>query len=311
MNVKWSRRRSSPADRRGPTFQLMQQNKALLHRRCPITGVTTIGADSVTISFLRPEFTNIAARRGKTWIVPSTSGARRATHPRGTDPNADRPRAVRHGSVPAQASRSSEQSYWGGFRRYPGSFPAYSSNDVAVDRALTQGVSTYCGNNVQQHSRSSETFCRSGPGHLKQKPLLLPCDQPRRSWVRLPQVWPSNQQAVRLAVSGGCTGSSCPRQVNRYEPAATSVVVSAAAERRGECAVEMQNDLKPAPDADKGNSIIEPVPVFAKRRKGCWARKGQEVAFQVEDPTVLQPTTYSYGAYHLPRTSSFVRATSL
>ena len=46
----------------------------------------------------------------------------------------------------------------------------------------------------------------------------------------------------------------------------------------------MQNDLAPTPDADKVNSIMTGAG-FAKDSKGIWAKGGQEVAFQVEDPT--------------------------
>ena len=278
-DVKWSDGQKFTADDVAYTFQLMQQNKALNYIGVPITGVTTSGADSVTISFSAPEFTNIYGIAGQTWIVPKHVWSAQSDPATWTDPTPIGTGPYVMDKFTAQGfTLKANQSYWGGVPAVSKvSFPAYSSNDVALT-ALTQGEIDYGGNNV---NNIQQNFVAKDPAHNH---YFFPATN---TVVLVPNVtkWPFNQQAVRLAVSAGVNRQQLSTQGETgYEPPATSSSGLLLPNFAANVPSTMQNDLKPAPDADKVNSIMTGAG-FAKNSKGFWAKGGQEVAFQVEDPT--------------------------
>ncbi|HEY7176811.1 MAG TPA: ABC transporter substrate-binding protein, partial [Micromonosporaceae bacterium] len=85
--VKWSDGQPFTADDVAYTFQLMQQNKALNYIGVPITGTTTSGTDSVTISFASAQYTQIYGIAGQTWIVPKHIWSQQSDPTTFTDPN--------------------------------------------------------------------------------------------------------------------------------------------------------------------------------------------------------------------------------
>jgi peptide/nickel transport system substrate-binding protein len=278
-DAKWSDGQKFTADDVAYTFQLMQQNKALNYIGVPITGVTTSGADSVTISFSAPEFTNIYGIAGQTWIVPKHVWSAQSDPATWTDPTPIGTGPYVMDKFTAQGfTLKANSSYWGGAPAVSKvSFPAYSSNDVALT-ALTQGEIDYGGNNV---NNIQQNFVAKDPNHNH---YFFPATN---TVVLVPNVtkWPFNQQAVRQAVSAGVNRQQLSTQGETgYEPPATSSSGLLLPNFASNVPSNMQNDLKPAPDADKVNSIMTGAG-FAKNSKGFWAKNGQEVAFQVEDPT--------------------------
>ena len=96
--VKWSDGQPFTADDVAYTFQLMQNEQgARTTAACPITGESTSGTDSVTITFSSAEYTNIYAIAGQTWIVPKHIWS---TQSRARD--LDRPDADRHRALHAR-----------------------------------------------------------------------------------------------------------------------------------------------------------------------------------------------------------------
>jgi peptide/nickel transport system substrate-binding protein len=278
-DVKWSDGQKFSADDVAYTFQLMQQNKALNYIGVPITGVTTSGADSVTVSFSAPEFTNIYGIAGQTWIVPKHIWSQQSDPATWTDPTPIGTGPYLMDKFTSQGfTLKANPGYWGGVPAVSKvSFPAYSSNDVALT-ALSQGEIDYGGNNV---NNIQQNFVAKDSAHNH---YFFPATN---TVVLVPNVtkWPFNQQAVRLAVSAGINRQQLSTQGETgYEPPATSSSGLLLPNFAANVPPSMQNDLKPAPDAAKVNSIMTGAG-FAKNSKGFWAKDGKEVAFQVEDPT--------------------------
>lgn len=276
--VKWSDGQPFTADDVAYTFQLMAQNKALNYIGVPITGATTSG-NSVTISFASPEYTNIYGIAGQTWIVPKHIWSKQSDPATWTDPAPIGTGPYLMDKFTAQGfTLKANTAYWGGTPPVSKvSFPAYSSNDVALT-ALTQGEIDYGGNNV---NKIQENFVAKDPAHNH---YFFPATN---TVVLIPNVtkWPFTEQAVRLAVSAGINRQQLSTQGETgYEPPATSSSGLLLPNFNANVPSNMQNDLAPTPDAAKVTSIMT-AGGFAKDSKGIWAKGGKEVSFSVEDPT--------------------------
>ncbi|HEU0241910.1 MAG TPA: ABC transporter substrate-binding protein [Micromonosporaceae bacterium] len=277
--VKWSDGQPFTADDVAYTFTLMQQNKALNYDGVPITGATTSGTNSVTISFSAPEFTNIYAIAGQTWIVPKHVWSQQSDPATWTDPNPIGTGPYLMDKFTAQGfTLKANPSYWGGTPSVPRiSFPAYSSNDVALT-AMSNGEIDYGGNNINNIEKN---FVAKDPAHNH---YFFPATN---TVVLIPNVtkWPFSEQAVRLAVSAGINRQQLSTQGETgYEPPATSSSGLLLPNFQANVPQSMAGDLAPTPDANKVNSIMT-AGGFAKDSKGIWAKGGKEVSFAVEDPT--------------------------
>jgi peptide/nickel transport system substrate-binding protein len=277
--VKWSDGQPFTAEDVAYTFQLMQQNKALNYIGVPITGTSTSGTDSVTISFASAQYTQIYGIAGQTWIVPKHIWSQQSDPTTFTDPS-----PVGTGPylmdkfTPQGFTLKANQNYWGGKPAVQKiSFPAYSSNDVALT-ALTNGEIDYAGNNVNNIEKN---FVAKDPTHNH---YFFPATN---TVVLIPNVtkWPFTEQAVRLAVSAGINRQQLSTQGETgYEPPATSSSGLLLPNFQANVPSSMAGDLPATPDATKVNSIMT-AGGFAKDSKGIWAKGGKEVSFSVEDPT--------------------------
>lgn len=278
-NVKWSDGQAFTADDVAYTFSLMQQNKALNYDGVPITGVSTSGTNSVTITFSSPEYTNIYAIAGQTWIVPKHVWSQQTDPSTFTDPTPVGTGPYVMDKFTAQGfTLKANPTYWGGKPAVPEvSFPAYASNNTALT-ALQQGEIDYAGNDVD---KIQQNFVAKDSAHNH---YFFPATN---TVVLVPNVtkWPLNQQAVRLAVSAGINRQQLSTQGETgYEPVATSSSGLLLPNFAANVPSANQNDLPASPDAAKVTSIMTAAG-FAKNGKGFWAKGGQEVAFNVEDPT--------------------------
>ena len=233
-DVKWSDGQKFTADDVAYTFQLMQQNKALNYIGVPITGVDDERCrqrhDLVLRAANSPTSTASPDRPGS---CRSTSGAHRATRPRGPTRRRSAPAPTSWTSSPRRASRSRRTtSYWGGVPAVSKvSFPAYSVERRRVDRA-DPGRDRLRRQQRQQHPAELR---RQGSGA---QPLLLPGHQHRRARAERHQV------AVQPA--GRTPGGQCRREPaaavhpgrDRLRTAGDVLVRPAAAELRGERAVD-------------------------------------------------------------------------
>jgi peptide/nickel transport system substrate-binding protein len=276
--VKWSDGKAFSAADVAYTFQLMQNNKALNYNGLPITGETVSGS-SVTITFSSPEYTNLYAIAGQTWIVPQHIWSTQSDPSTFTDPTPIGTGPYVMDKFTAQGfTLKANTSYWGGTPSVSKiSFPAYASNTVALN-ALAQGEIDYAGNDVDN---IQQNFVGKDAAHNH---YFFPATN---TVVLIPNVakWPFSDKSVRLAVSAGMNRQQLSTQGETgYEPPATSSSGLLLPNFASNVPASMQNDLAAAPAADKVNSIMT-AGGFAKDSKGIWAKGGQEVKFSVEDPT--------------------------
>ena len=276
--VKWSDGKAFSADDVAYTFQLMQNNKALNYNGLPITGETVSGS-SVTVTFSSPEYTNLYAIAGQTWIVPKHIWSTQSDPSTFTDPTPVGTGPYVMDKFTAQGfTLKANTSYWGGTPSVSKiSFPAYASNTVALN-ALAQGEIDYAGNDVDN---IQQNFVGKDAAHNH---YFFPATN---TVVLIPNVskWPFSDQAVRLAVSAGMNRQQLSTQGETgYEPPATTSSGLLLPNFSANVPASMQNDLAAAPAADKVNSIMT-AGGFAKDSKGIWAKGGQEAKFAVEDPT--------------------------
>ncbi len=276
--VKWSDGQAFTADDVAYTFSEMQTNKALNYNGLPITGVTTSGS-TVTITFSSPEYTNIYAIAGQTWIVPKHIWSAQSDPSTFTDPTPIGTGPYLMDKFTAQGfTLKANPTYWGGAPKVTKvSFPAFASNTVALT-ALQQGEIDYAGNDID---KIQDNFVGKDPAHNH---YFFPATN---TVVLIPNVskWPFNQQAVRLAVSAGMNRQQLSTQGETgYEPVATSSSGLLLPNFTANVPASLANDLQAAPVADKVTSIMT-AGGFAKDKAGFWAKGGQEVKFDVEDPT--------------------------
>ena len=273
--VKWSDGKPFTADDVAYTFSLMQTNKALNYNGLPITGVTSSGSN-VTITFSSPEYTNIYAIAGQTWIVPKHIWSAQKDPATFTDPSPIGTGPYVMDKFTAQGfTLKANTGYWGGSPKVAKvSFPAYASNTVALT-ALQQGEIDYAGNDIDN---IQQNFVGKDAAHNH---YFFPATN---TVVLVPNVtkWPFNQQAVRLAVSAGINRQQLSTQGETgYEPVATSSSGLLLPNFSANVPASLQNDLPAAPQPDKVTSIMS----AAGFAKDIWAKGGQEVSFNVEDPT--------------------------
>ena len=276
--VKWSDGKAFSADDVAYTFSLMQNNKALNYNGLPITNTATSG-NTVTITFSSPEYTNIYAIAGQSWIVPKHIWSQQSNPSTFADPT-----PVGTGPftmdkfTPQGFTLKANPTYWGGKPAVSKvSFPAYATNTVA-QAALANGEIDYAGNNID---KIDQNFVAKDPAHFH---YFFPATN---TVVLVPNVtkWPWNEQAVRLAVSAGMNRQQLSTQGETgYEPPATTSSGLLLPNFTLSVPAALANDLKPAPDEAKVTSIMTGAG-FAKDGKGVWAKGGKEVAFSVEDPT--------------------------
>jgi peptide/nickel transport system substrate-binding protein len=276
--VKWSDGQAFTADDVAYTFNLMQTNKALNYNGLPITGVTTSGS-TVTVTFSSPEYTNIYAIAGQTWIVPKHVWSAQSDPSTFADPSPVGTGPYLMDKFTAQGfTLKANPSYWGGTPKIAKvSFPAFASNTVALT-ALQQGEIDYAGNNID---KIQDNFVGKDPAHNH---YFFPATN---TVVLIPNVtkWPWTEQAVRLAVSAGLNRQQLSTQGETgYEPVATSSSGLLLPNFSANVPSAMVNDLAAAPDATKVNSIMTAAG-FAKDKAGFWAKGGKQVKFEVEDPT--------------------------
>lgn len=276
--VKWSDGKPFTADDVAYTFSLMQTNKALNYNGLPITGVTSSGSN-VTITFSSPQYTNIYAIAGQTWIVPKHIWSAQTDPATFTDPKPIGTGPYVMDKFTAQGfTLKANTSYWGGSPKVTKvSFPAYASNTVALT-ALQQGEIDYAGNDIDNIQTN---FVGKDAAHNH---YFFPATN---TVVLVPNVtkWPFSDQAVRLAVSAGINRQQLSTQGETgYEPVATSSSGLLLPNFAANVPASMQNDLPAAPQPDKVTSIMT-AGGFAKDSKGIWAKGGKEVSFNVEDPT--------------------------
>jgi peptide/nickel transport system substrate-binding protein len=251
-DVKWSDGKPFTADDVVYTYQLMQQNKALNYNGLPLTGAVANGADSVTLSFSSPQYTNLYNIAGQTWIIPKHIWSGQSNPATWTDstPVGTGPYTLAK-FTPQGFTLKANPTYWGGKPKVAElSFPAYASNTTALT-ALQNGEIDYTGNDI---NNIQQNFVAKDPTHNH---YYFPATN---TVVLIPNVtkWPFNNQAVRLAVSAGIDREQLSTQGETgYEPPATTSSGLLLPNYTSQIPSGMANDLPATPDAAKVSQIMK------------------------------------------------------
>ena len=263
------------------TFQVMKDTPATNRLGLPIASAATVGSNQVKVTFTQPQFQNIYNIAGQTFVV------KKAAYSASPDPSkfAD-PKPVGTGpytlaNFTAQGLQlKANPNYWGGNPPVPEvDVPSYTSNDVALQQ-LSAGKIDYAGNFVSQIEQS---FVSKDPAHNK---YWFPAINVVSLEFNVKSGPAALQDpAVRKAISVGFDRQKVASQAEQgYEAPATSLSGLLLPNFQSVLPSQYANDLKPTADAAAVTQIMTGAG-YAKDGKGFWAKNGQEVKFNIEDPT--------------------------
>jgi peptide/nickel transport system substrate-binding protein len=276
--VRWSDGTPLTAADVAYTFQLMQNNQALNAQALPITGETSSGGEA-TITFSSPQYTNLYAISGQTFVVPEHIWRSRADPAGWSDPDPVGSGAYLLDTFNSQGfTLKVNPDYWGGRPKVAEiSFPAYVSN-AAANQALAAGQIDWAGNYVPGIQTA----------FVARDPAADHYWFPTTNTVSLifnTAAAPFGDRAVRQAVNAGIDRSALA-QVGEggYEPAATSSSGLLMPEFAADVPVGMDDDLPSGSDETEVNSIMQEAG-YAKDSAGVWAQNGVEVSFAIDEPS--------------------------
>jgi peptide/nickel transport system substrate-binding protein len=262
------------------TFQAMKDTPAANRLGLPLSGATANG-NSVTITFTSPQFQNIFNIAGQTLIVEKSAYSANGDPSKFADPKpvGTGPYTLAN-FTPQGFTLKANPNYWGGTPPVPEiNVPSYSTNDVALQQ-LSAGKIDYAGNFVSQIKTS---FVAKDPTHNKYW-------FPATNTVGLIFNVASGPKAlqdpvVRQAISAGFDRTTVANEAEQgYEAPATSSSGLLLPTYSSLVPSAQQNDLKPGIDAATVTKLMT-GDGYAKDSKGFWAKGGQEVTFNIEDPT--------------------------
>lgn len=281
QGVKWSDGKPfTPADV-AFTYNLLKNNAAANTTGLPITNVTTSG-DKVTISFSSAQYTNLQYVATQ-FIVPqhvwqsiSSPAKATVTNPVGTGPY------LVDNFAPQGFTLKANPGYWGGPWNVGGGapavkeveFPAIASNSDVL-AALQNNSLDYAGNFF-----SGLSAYTSSSGHSE---WFAPV-QTNTFYPNLSR-WPTNQLAVRQAVSLAIDRTAISRQ-GEYglEPVATNasgLVLPNFANLLSPSVKKYK--LSPHPQAAAAERVLENAGY--KVKNGCFELNGKAVKFSIIDPS--------------------------
>jgi peptide/nickel transport system substrate-binding protein len=276
--VRWSDGRPLTAADVAYTFQLMQNDQALNAQALPITGATSSG-DEATITFSSPQYTNLYAISGQTFIVPEHIWRSRSDPAGWSDPDPVGSGAYLLDALSPQGfTLKANPDYWGGPPKVSKiSFPAYVSN-AAANQALADGQIDWAANYVpgiqtayvaRDPATDHYWFATTNTVTLIFNTATAPFDS----------------RSVRQAVSAGIDrGALAQVGESGYEPAATSSSGLLLPEFAADVPAGMGNDLPSGPDALEVDSIMTDAG-YAKDSAGVWAQDGVEISFAIDEPS--------------------------
>lgn len=263
------------------TYQVMKDTPATNRLGLPIASATTMGTNQVQVNFTAPQFQNIYNIAGQTYIV------KKAAYSASADPSkfAD-PKPIGTGPymlsnfTPQGIQLKANPSYWGGNPPVPEvDVPAYTSNDVALQQ-LSAGKIDYAGNFVSQIQSS---FVAKDPQHNK---YWFPAVNVVSLEFNV-KTGPAalRDAAVRKAISAGIDRTKVAGQAEQGDEApASSSSGLLLPNFASVLPPQYANDVKATQDAATVKTLMTGAG-YAKDGKGFWAKNGQEVKFNIEDPT--------------------------
>ena len=282
-NVKWSDGQPFTGADVAFTFNVIKNNTAANYSGVPpIVSATAPDASTAVLTFSTPQYANLFAIAGSTYIVPqhiwkSISNPATATiaTPIGTGP-------YKLKSFTTQlVSFTANPNYWGGKPPVANvNIPSIASNQAATT-ALAAGQLDFAGNaipNVQT------VFVDKDPAHNHY--WFAPVNTVTL-WINVARGGPLADPKVRQAISAGINRQELSvKGETGYEPPATSSSGLVLPNQQQYLTPALTNDLSTTADASKVASLLTSAG-YAKDAKGIWAKNGKEISFAIEDPTAF------------------------
>ena len=278
--VKWSDGHMlTPADV-AYTFNLIAQNPAANYSGVPqMTNVASVRGDTVSLNFSSPAYQSITSIAGSTLIVPQhiwsrvTNAAKAViTNPVGTGPY------VMKSYSSQLVTYKANPNYWGGTPAATQvNIPSYSSNSAATT-ALANGQLDWSGNDI---ANIQSVFVSKNPktNHYYFAPGSTVTLMFNVKYGAL------SDPVVRAAISAGINRTELGvKAESGYEQPATSSSGLILPNQSAFLLAKAKNDLSPTSNPAKVASLLS-GDGYAKNSQGMWAKNGQEINFNIEDPT--------------------------
>ena len=278
--VKWSDGKPFSAEDVAYTFNLIGQNPAANYSGVPqMTNAATVKGNTVSLSFASPAYQDITAIAGTTLIVPEhvwsriTNPAKAViTNPVGTGPYVLKSYSSQLVTYKVNAN------YWDGKPAATQvNIPSYSSNSSATT-ALANGQLDWAGNDianikavfVSKNPKANHFYFAGG----NTVTLMFNVNYGALS-----------DPVVRAAISAGINRAELgTKGESGYELPATSSSGLILPNQGAFQGASSAGDLSPTSNATKVASLLS-GDGYAKNGSGMWAKNGQEISFNIEDPT--------------------------
>ena len=278
--VKWSDGQPlTPADV-AYTFNLIGQNPAANYSGVPqMTNAATVRGDTVSLNFASPAYQSVTSIAGSTLIVPEHIWSKVSNPAKAiiTDPIGSGPYVLKSYSSQL-VSYKVNPTYWGGTPAATQvNIPAYSSNSSATT-ALANGQLDWAGNDI---ANIQSVFVSKNPktNHYYFAPGNTVTLMFNVKYGAL------GDPAVRAAISAGINRAELGiKAESGYEKPATSSSGLILPNQSAFLSAKATNDLSPTSDPAKVAALLS-GDGYAKNASGMWVKNGQEISFNIEDPT--------------------------
>ncbi|MDH2903619.1 MAG: ABC transporter substrate-binding protein [Actinomycetota bacterium] len=278
--VKWSDGQMlTPADV-AYTFNLIGQNPAANYSGVPqMTNAATVKGDTVSLNFASPAYQDIVAIAGSTLIVPEHLWSRVSNPAKAviTNPIGTGPYVLKSYSSQLVTYKANPH-YWGGMPAATQvNIPSYSSN-AAATTALANGQLDWAGNDI---ANIKSVFVNKNP---KTNHYYFAGGNTVTLMFNV-NYGALGDPIVRAAISAGINRAELGvKAESGYELPATSSSGLILPNQASFLSPKAKNDLSPTSNPSKVASLLS-SDGYTKNSSGMWVRNGQEISFNIEDPT--------------------------
>ncbi|NNN08390.1 MAG: ABC transporter substrate-binding protein [Acidimicrobiaceae bacterium] len=278
--VKWSDGKPlTPADV-AYTFNLIGQNPAANYSGVPqMTNAATVKGDTVSLNFASPAYQDITAIAGSTLIVPEHIWSKVINPAKAaiTNPVGSGPYILKSYSSQLVSYKVNPK-YWGGTPAATQvNIPSYSSNASATT-ALANGQLDWAGNDI---ANINSVFVSKNP---KTNHYYFAGGNTVTLEFNV-KYGALSDPIVRAAISAGINRSAlASKGESGYETPATSSSGLILPNQSAFLAPSAKNDLLPTSSPTKVATLLS-SDGYTKNASGMWTKNGQEISFNIEDPT--------------------------
>jgi peptide/nickel transport system substrate-binding protein len=263
------------------TFSTINSNAAANYSGLPaLTSVTAPNATTAVLNFKAPQYANLFAILGNTFMVPkhvfsslSNVATAPVTKPVGTGPY------VLDKFTTQLVTFTANPKWWGGKPAVTQVNIPYYSGNTAATTALAAGQLDWAGNEIPN---LKQLYTSKDPTNNH---YWFPGGNTVTLWINVGKGGPLADPKVRQAISAGINREQLSSKGEYgYEAPATSSSGLILPAQQQYLDPKLANDLSPTANAGKVASILT-ADGYKKDSKGFWAKNGQEISFSVEDPT--------------------------